>query len=209
VVIPGYAPIDLPYSQWAAHRSREVLAANGYGDTAAEWRRATGHSSGFIRATAYYLLTRQPEPGDEELFRQGLVDDDEAVQALSAYGLCRLGDDSALPTLERVARLDVDVYPAATRAAGLLAELGHPAAFDTMLKAMDSDLSYIRLMAMQRVMPFVPLHGRAFAPGETIDIWDLYRRALEDPDAGVRTVARLELQELNTAEAQELLQSYP
>ncbi len=209
VVIPGYTPPDLPYSEWQAHRSQELLEANGFGATADEWRRAAGHPSGFVRATAYYLLTRHPEPGDEELFRQGLVDDDEAVQALSAYGLYRLGDESGLPTLSRIAQLDVDVYPAATRAAGLLAELGDSAAYSTMLKAMESDLRYIRLIAMQNAMPFVPLHGQAYSPGEMIDIWNLYRRALEDPDAHVQTVARLQLQELNTAEALELLHSHP
>jgi hypothetical protein len=209
VVIPGYEPLDLPYSQWKAHRSQELLEANGYGATADEWRRAAEHPDGLIRATAYYLLTRQPERGDEDLFRQGLADEDEAVQAWSAYGLYRLGDDSAVPIVEQIAQLDVDVYTVATQAAAILAEMADPAGFATMLKAMGSDLRYIRLIAMQNAMPFVPLHGQAFAPGETIDIWDLYRRALEDPDVHVETVARLQLQELNTAEALELLQSHP
>jgi hypothetical protein len=209
VLIPSYQPLDLPYSQWKAHRSQELLAANGFGDTADEWRRAAEHSDGLIRATATYLLTRQPDPLDEELFRRGLADDDEGVQALSAYGLYRLGDGSAVPILERIARLDAEVYLAAAQAAGILAELGDPTAFATLLKAMESDLRYVRLIAMQSAMPFVPLHGQAYAPGETIDIWDLYRRALEDPDVHVQTVARLQLEELNTAEALELLQSHP
>jgi hypothetical protein len=209
VVIPSYQPLDLPYSQWEAHRSQELLEANGYGATADEWRRAAEYSDGLIRAAATYLLTREPEQGDEDLFHRGLADDDQAVQALSAYGLYRLGDPSALPVLERVARLDPAVYLTAAQAAGLLAELGDPTAFATLLKAMGSDLRYVRLIAMQNAMSFVPFHGRAYAPGETIDIWELYRRALEDPDIHVGTVARLQLEELNTAEALELLQSHP
>ena len=208
VVIPEYEPLDVPYSEWETHRSQELLQANGFGNTIDEWRRATQHSSGLIRGTAYYLLTRHPVQQDEVLFRQGLDDIDETVQALSAYGLYSLGDKSTLPTLERIAQLDVNAHIAATRAAGVLAEMGRPTAFVTIQKAMNSDLGYIRLFAIQNVMPFVSLHGQTYASGKAIDIWDLYSQALQDESSQVRSVARLQLRELNAPEALELLQSH-
>jgi hypothetical protein len=209
VVIPTYKPLDVPFSEWEIHRSQELLEANGFGHTADEWRRATQHSSGLIRSTAYYLLTRQLDPQDEALFRQGLDDIDQTTQALSAYGLYRLGDKSVLPILERIAQLDVNVHTAATRAAGILGEIGEPTAFATIQKAINSDLDYIRLFAIQNAIPFAPLHGQPYnTSGTTIDIWDLYRQALQDESVQVRSVARLQLQELNSPEARELLQNH-
>jgi hypothetical protein len=208
IIIPAYEPLAVPYSEWEAHRSQELLAVNGFGQTTAEWRRATQHSNGLIRSTAYYLLTRQPDPQDETLFRQGVDDIDQTVQAIAAYGLYRLGDKSALPILERLAQLDVNAFTVATRAAGILGEMGELAAFDTIQKAMDSDLGYIRVFAIQNAMPFVSYHGQSYTSDATIDIWDLYRRALQDEDAQVRVVAKMQLQELDTPEAQQLLEVY-
>lgn len=206
VVFPDYEPLDLPYSQWEVHRSKELLAANGFGDAPAEWRRAAEHHSGLIRGTAIYLLTRQPDPQDEALFRQELEDIDETAQALAAFGLARLGDTSALPTLQRIADLDVNANLAAPRAAGLLAELGDPTAFATIARAMTSGQGYIRLSAVQFVPPFVPLHGQSYGAEQPIDIWALYCQALEDPDIQVRAVAELQLQEINSAEALQVLE---
>jgi HEAT repeat protein len=205
VVIPIYRPLDVPYSEWEAARSQELLTANGFGSTMAEWRRATGHPSGLLRGTAYYLLTQHPEQQDENLYRQGLDDLDETVQVISAYGLYLLGDSSALPALEKIAGYDVGAHTAAARAAGILGELGDPTAFATIQKAMQSEQRYVRLFAIENAMAFVPLHGQTYAPGKTIDIWSLYRQALQDENGQVRSVAKLQLRELNTPEALELL----
>jgi len=205
VVIPVYEPLDVPYSEWETTRSQELLTANGFGSTADEWRRAAGHTNGLLRGTAYYLLTRHPERQDENLFRQGLDDIDETVQVISAYGLYQLGDRSALPALEKIARYDVGAHLAAARAAGILGELGDPTAFATIQNAMQSEQRYVRLFAIENAMPFAPLHGQTYAPGKTIDIWGLYRQALQDENDQVRSVAKLQLQEINTPEALELL----
>jgi hypothetical protein len=205
VIIPMYQPLDVPYSEWETVRSQELLTANGFGSTTDEWRRAAGHANGLIRGTAYYLLTRHPEEQDENLYRQGLDDLDETVQVISAYGLYHLGDRSVLPTLEKIARLDVGAHTAAARAAGILGELGDPTAFATIEKAMQNEQRYVRLFAIENAMPFVPLHGQTYAPGKNIDIWELYRQALQDENDQVRSTARLQLIELNTPEALELL----
>jgi hypothetical protein len=208
VQIPVYGPLDVPYSQWETRRSQELLAANGYGHTADEWRRATRHASGLIRGTAYYLLSQHPEPQDEALYRRGLDDVDETAQVLSAYGLHSLGDRSARSTLARIAQADVTAHPAATRAAGILAELGDASAYVTIEAAMNSDQRYLRLLAVQNAMPFVPLHGQIDAAGKAIDIWGLYRRALQDDSAQVQSVAALQLRELGSPEALELLHNH-
>ncbi len=121
VVLPEYEPLDLPYSEWEAVRSQELLAANGFGNTVAEWRRAAGHVDVFIRGTAYYLLDREPDPVDEALYRKGLEDSDQNVQSLVAYALIRLGDASAESTLHRIAYLDANAHLAALDAPAVVA----------------------------------------------------------------------------------------
>ena len=208
VVIPNYQPLDVPFSEWELHRSQDLLEANGFGNTVDEWQRATQHSSGLIRSTAYYLLIQNPDQQDEALFRQGLDDIDETVQTLSAFGLYNLGDKSVLPTLEKIAQLDVNAHTAAMRAAGILAEIGEASAFSTIQNAMNSDLTYIRLFGIQNAMPFVPLHGQVYTAETKIDIWNFYNQALKDENAQVQNVAELQLQELNTLEALALLKNH-
>jgi hypothetical protein len=201
VFIPDYEPLDLPISQWEAHRSQELLEANGFGNTAAEWRRAAGHPSGLIRGAAFYLLSQQPDPQDEDLFRQGLDDIDETARALAAFGLVQLGDETAIATLEEIARLDVNAHLAAPRAAGLLAEMGRPEGVDTLERALSSREGYIRLTAAQFLPQFVPLQGQSDGAGNTVDVWEIYCQALADSDPQIRTLGEMQLREIGSAEA--------
>lgn len=209
VVIPEYNPLDVPYSEWEIYRSQELLDANGFGNTHDEWRRAAQHSSGLIRSKAFYLLTRNPKQEDKDLLRQGINDIDETVQALSAYGLYILGDQSTLSTIERIARLGTGAHSSAVQAAGILAQLEKPAAFSTIQEAFNSDLEYLRLFAVQNLIFFVPLNGQPFSSGKVINVWDAYESALKDKSPRVQGIARLQLKELGTVEAEELLQRIP
>ncbi len=209
VELPEYEPLDLPYSEWGAHRSQELLTANGFGETKNEWRRAADHSSGLIREAAVYLLVKQPEPMDEALFSKGLEDIDETVQSLSAYGLVRLGRDSAESTLQRIAQQDPDAFLAAPLAASLLAELGDPSAFDTMIQAMTNQYGYVRLIAMQYMPSFVSLHSQITSSGQANDVWSVYCQALGDEDGQVRAVAEMQLEELDLPEALATLKDCP
>lgn len=207
VVLPPVQPVEGPFSESETQRNRQILTANGFGDTIAEWRRAAEHTNGLIRVAAYHLLTRQPDSQDEGLFRRGLQDRDESVRALAAYGLIRLGDDSVKGVIEEIARLDVEAFLGAPRAAGILGELGEPAGFATILRGMKSNLSVIRVWTMKNALPFAALHGQEYASGKTIDIWALYTQALQDSDRNVRQVARAQLLELNTPQALKILEN--
>ena len=205
--IPDYRPLDVPYSEWETHRSGELLEANGFENSEAEWRRAAAHANGLIREAGYYLLTRRPAESNKELFVRGLEDQDESVQALAAYGLCRLGDESAVPLLRELARSDVGAHTAAARAASILAGMGDPSGFAAIHEATNSALGYARLFAIQNAPAFVPMHGMTYQQGKTIDIWELYRRALRDQLVQVRSTAKLQLQELDSPEALALISS--
>lgn len=201
VELPEFEPLDLPYSEWGAHRSQELLTFNGFGDTAEDWRQAADHADGLVREAAVYLLVRQLDPGDEASFRKGLRDADESVQALSAFGLVQLGDDAAKSTLEQIAQQDPDVFLAAPLAASLLAELGDPSAFATMVRALSDPYGYVRLVAMQYLASFIPLHGQTTPSGQEVDVWSLYCQALGDADGQVSAIARMQLEESGIPEA--------
>ena len=175
-----------PFPQWEIQRSQEILTANGFGHTPEAWQQAAHHSDGLIRVSAYHLLSHLPEPENIALFEKGLTDADESVKVLAAYGLLRLGDESHKDIIEEIARLNVEAYLAAPRAAGILGSLGEATAFKTILRGMQSELSVIRIWSIKNVLPFAALHGQAYGPDKNIDIWAFYAQALQDPEANVR-----------------------
>ena len=207
VQIPQYNAIDVPFVEQEGYRHRELLKANGFADTPDGWREATQHENGLIREAAYYLLTRAPKQLDKNLLQHGLTDSDQTVRATVAYGLYKLGDESMLTTLEEIAALDVNVFTAATRAAGFLGELGNPFAFSTIEHAMASEFAHIRLFGINHAMPFVVLNGKPYTTDAAIiDVWRLYAKAMQDESSAVRSAAQQQLQELGTSEALKLLE---
>jgi hypothetical protein len=111
--------------------------------------------------------------------------------------------------IRRVSELDPLAYLGAPRAAGMLGELGEPAGYAGVLRGMACRLGAMRIWTIKNAMPFIPLHGESYAPGETIDIWALYDRALQDDEFNVRYVAREQLALLDDPEAADLLAKYP
>ncbi len=205
VIIPQYKTLIGPYSKWEMVRNRELLTANGVEHNKESWRKAIKHESGLIRSTALYFLTRKVVAKDEPIFRKGLKDIDETVQAYSAYGLYHLGDAMVLKQLLSIAHLDVKGHTAAPLAAGLLAQLGHAEAFLTIQKAMECDLEYVQIFGIQNAFHFVSLNGELLPDGKKLDIWDFYPSVLATEHASVKSIAIAQLKEINTPEARELL----
>ncbi len=208
VILPSLHLGDLPFSAWEIYTNQAILAANSFENSTDSWRQATQHVSSLVRIAAYYLLTHPSSSQDTALFHQALLDADESVRALAAYGLVQLGDVSALDIIIQVAALDVEAYLGAIRAAGILAELGDGRAFTVILRAMASPIGAIRVWGMKQVRPFVALQGQPIHADETVDVWPVYERALQDDDANMRYVARQQLKELGSPEAATLLEKY-
>ena len=106
--------------------------------------------------------------------------------------------------MERISLQDVNVKPIAADGAGLLAKLGNPMAFSTIQKALDSDSRYTRGLGIDNLIFFIPLHGQTDISGKVIDVWSAYRQALQDES--IQLGAKMQLQELGTPEALELLE---
>lgn len=205
VIIPNYQPLNIPYTEWEAHRSQQLLATNGFENTVEGWHKATQHPSGLIRGTAFYLLAQNPMEDEQELFLTGLSDIDETTQAFCAWSLYKLGDKEAIAKLKAMANLEVDAHIAAIQAAGILGQLGIADAYKTILAAMESDLGHIHVFGMHNAFFFVPLHGKFYHQEKQIHIWNLYSKALKNDSHGVRSIAIAQLKEINSKESQELL----
>jgi HEAT repeat protein len=203
IIIPAYKPLNTPYSTWEIFRSKELLAANGFDNNEEEWRRATGHPEGFIRGTAFFLLSRLPGEENIKLFRAGLNDNDETVQAFCAFALTKAGDKQALKKLKTISEFNVESHIAAIQAAGLLGQLGISAAFKTIGAAMESKLEYIQLFGIQNAVFFVPLNRKNYDINSKIDIWELYQSALKNKNSPVREVAIAQLQEIKSKNIEE------
>lgn len=131
------------------------------------------------------------------------------VQALSAYALVRLGDDSARNVLKKIAQLDLQFFSSdALNAAGKLGELGDASAFEIIVKGMESSDPLTRRVAVENVMSFVALQGETYTPGKTIDVWTIYAKALVDESPDTQSVALAQLEELNLPQAIPLLEKY-
>lgn len=207
IIIPNYGPLNIRYSRWELYRSKELLAANGFDNNENEWRKATLHSNGLIRATAYFLLTRNIKQQNTGLFRVGIDDIDETAQAFCAFGLYKSGDEPALKKLMALANQDVEAHISAIQAAGLLGQLGFPTAFKTIQMALKSRLEYVQVFGIQNAVFFVPLNESIYDFNNKIDIWAIYRQALKNNSSNVRTIAIAQLNEINSKESQELLQN--
>lgn len=198
IIIPGYKPLNKAYSTWEIFRSKELLAANGFDNHEEEWQRATKHREGLIRGTAFFLLSRLPVEKNIQLFREGLNDIDETVQAFCAFALSKTGDKTALEKLKSISELKVESHIAAIQAAGLLAQLGITAAFKTIAQAMESKLEFIQIFGIQNAVFFIPHHGKNYDVNHKIDIWELYRNVLKNERSHVRAIAGAQLQEIKS-----------
>ncbi|MGC1246117.1 MAG: hypothetical protein WA865_07900 [Spirulinaceae cyanobacterium] len=208
---------EAPYSQKKVIYAKTMLEYYGFGTTKDEWRVAAQYIHPSIRNEALYLLASNPEPRDAELFRKGLSDDRSLnepaddypnyyARIVSAYGLSLLGDQSGIPILESVSQFDPKTKYVAAEAAGFLAKLGNPVAFSTIVKAFESDSGSDRRYGIENLMFFVPLQGQVDASGEIVEVWSLYRQALQDEE--LRQIAQSQLEELGTPEALKLLQEF-
>lgn len=208
VVIPEFdRPADLPYSQWEEHDLRQLLQANGYGATPAEWRRAAASSVWAVRDGAFALLARRSDPADAALFRRGQEDESPLTRVWAAYGLLRTGDADARAALEARSRDGQGTHlPAALSAARLLGELGDARAYQIIEQAMQAGKARYRVV--MNALPFAALHGRPYAPGRNIDIWAFYDAALRDPDERTQNVALAQLAELRDPAAAPLLRAF-
>lgn len=207
VVLPKVQyPDDLPFSAWEVYATRQLLEANDFGDTRADWRRAAASQLAVLRAGGLLLLSESPEPKDRNLFETGLRDRYDAVCVWAARGLLRLGDARAREVLEALrTKAPAEGELAPLVASRLLAELHDAAAFETISHAAAQlpDLAAV----LKNLAPFVALQGQRYAGG-TVDVWPLYSRALAAGDGRSETLALAQLDELAPPDAAPLLREY-
>ncbi|MEM8643050.1 MAG: hypothetical protein AAGG51_30165 [Cyanobacteria bacterium P01_G01_bin.54] len=217
----GYEiPRDLSYTEREVYGDRISLWINGFGDDLSEWQRAARYPDLRIQNKALNILVHTNDPENRGIFLYWVNQPDGEgsylsslyyrAQALSVYGLYQLGDRSWLPLLEYIALSGVvrEKEWTSAKAAGLLARLGKFEGFIVIKELMASGLDVIQDDAVNNLIYFVPLHGQIDSEGERVNIWSLYRQALVSQDRTIRESAQLQLEEIGTPEALELLREF-
>jgi hypothetical protein len=200
-------PPDLPPSQWESFVYRDLLGANHYPDSPEGWRRAARSSVDAIRDAAFHFLARHPDARDEALLHAALSHRDGEVRVWAAFALLRLGHAERRTVLEEASRgAPTTSQREPIVAARLLGELGEPSSFAPFLKWMKQ--SALRAQVVTNVLPFAALHGRPYAPGRNIDIWDFYKKALIECDGSIQSIVLAELRELRRPESVPVLKAY-
>lgn len=194
---------EIPHAEVEDHRSRELLRANGIGLSCSELTDTLGADLEVLAAAAAHTLGVEGCTGALEQLRAVARGQGDLVRAEAAYSLARLGDPEGEAALRNCLALSPDAYVGAPVAAGYLARLGDPAGFDAVQRALGVPLAPIRVLACKQLWFFVP-----FADEGVVDAFAAFRRALDDPDSGVRWQAFVQLRELEHSEARPILDAY-
>lgn len=198
-------PSGLSQAEHEAFRNRALLAANGFGEGRADWRRATDHMASIIRFAALHLLVQAPEAADRQAFEACLDDENALARVSAAAGLAHLGDARGRAALiQALDPIGDDAAPAF--AAAHLAALGDPRGFDVVIRQLGrSDTPHV---ALSRLEPFVAHQGAPLANGARLDVWPYYRAALLGPDVEQQGVAIRHLAAIASPAAIALLETY-
>lgn len=191
-------PAGTPFSRWEHNEHLDVLRANGFGAARNDWSRATTHDAALVRQAAYALLAEAPTPVDRAVLEHGLIDVDPTVHALAALGTARLGRAESTAELHALAAQPLSFGDSAPLVAAVaLARLGDAGGFPAVTAALaraDSKVTAVRCL-----FDFARL---------SVDVWPHYAAALSDPDATIRELALVQLEELRDRRATTMLEHF-
>ena len=161
--------------------------------------------SAILQAAAAHMLgvlgNKEAVPTLERL----LSSPDDLARVEAAYALARLGESRGRQELIGCLKQPVNAFISPPLAAGYLARLGDPQGFGVVEECFAVDNLVIRMLACKALFFFVPFNGKPAIDGTPIDVMDLYRKALSDPEPDVREQALVQLRELDLPAAKALL----
>jgi hypothetical protein len=200
VLIPHYEPLQLPYSQWRAARSKQFLEVNNVSTDSAGLINGTEHASANLREAAYFLLTEVPDSSFRSVYFNGVNDTYPAVQALAAYALAQLGDTSHIQILDSLSLEENNASVSIYLIAGLCGRLGKSDAFSIIESGVKDKEDYIQLIAISYAHYFCET-------SDTIDYWKFYQKAVKHKNERVRLIARMQLEEFDTESSRRILEN--
>lgn len=196
----------LSYAEGESYKYRALLEANGIAITPVALIAALGHPVSAFGAAAAHVLgdlnAREAIPA----LTQALSAPDDLLEVEAAYALARLGESSGRERLVACLGRPLDAYVSPPIAAGYLAQLGDPQGYGVVVRAFEVETAH--LLACKQVFFFTPFQGETLTTGETVDVFSLFARALDEGDQYVQAQALTQLAELRPAAARTTLTDY-
>ncbi len=185
-------------------QARTLLENEGQGTDSEALRAALDSPRSILRGSAARLLgAAGDEAARDALERVATNGGEETARAQAAYALARIGDTKGADVLRELLELPVDTSPGPLQAAGPLARLDDPSGLPVVERGLSDSESLIAMIAAKQLAPLALLQERR--PELELDAWSVYERAMEHSEEQVRSVARSQLERLDSERARSLL----
>jgi HEAT repeat protein len=205
----GEPPPGMSYPDAQDLRFEAILARNGVAASEAELIEALGATTAIMQAAVAHVLGRRASTRAVPFLSRLLSDrDDDTVRVEAAFALARMGVRKGRDVLIELLGYPLNAYVSPAPAAGYLARLDDPRGFDVVVEGLGLDIAAVRMIACKQLYFFVPFHGRATAPGPTIDVYGAFATALTDPDPTTRWQALVQLHDLRAPESRVALREF-
>lgn len=196
----------LSYAEGESYKYRALLEANGIAITPDALIAALGHPVSAFGAAAAHVLGDLNAHEAIPALTQALSSPDDLLEVEAAYALARLDESSGRERLVACLGRQLDAYVSPPIAAGYLAQLGNPQGYGVVVRAFGVETA--RLLACKQLFFFAPFQGQTLTTKETVDIFSLFARALDEGDEYVQSQALTQLAELRPAAARQMLANY-
>jgi HEAT repeat protein len=201
-------PEGFSYPEALEFRNEQILVVNGFSLTEPDLMRVLENQHGILRAAAAHVLGARAVRAAVPALAQLLADDDDLVAVEAAHALARMGVPAGNEALLKCLERSIQAYLCPPIAAGFLAQLGDPAGYAVIDRALSADLSGTRVLACKQLFFFARFDGAVLADGRRIDVFALFDRALRDEDANVQWQALVQLRDLRAPASRPALEAF-
>ena len=206
LVVPR-RPAGVPYADGEDFDAQALLTANGYTPEIKDLIDLLNSDLGIFQAAAARMLGAKGERSAtgalEKLARDTTTE--ETARAQAAFALARMDIPGSKELLASLLALNPEASPAPLQAAGSLARLGDPRGFPVVRHALDSSNRVVAMIACKQLYAFAALDGQPLPGGVKVEVYEVFRRALERHEGNIDGEAAVQLAELDTERARAVL----
>lgn len=209
LVVPR-RPSGIPYETGEDYDSQALLTANAYTTETQDLIDLLDSNLSVFQAAAARTLGAKGERQSINVL-QHLADDntaDETSRVQAAFAIARMQVARGRDVLNQMLEVSPEASPAPLQAAGALAQLGDPRGYIVIRAALKSANPVTAMVACKQLFTFVALDGQPLSNGERVDLYRLYKLALERSEPNIVGEAHAQLEALNTEKARATLTAH-
>ena len=201
-------PSDLSYAEFEDFRQREILKANGISTTEPDLLKVLKSERSILQSAAAHTLGVMGSVAAIPTLKTLLTSIEDLVRVEAAYALARNGVSEGKETLVELLSYPIDAYLFPSIAAGYLAQLGDPKGYKVVVRCMELENPAVRMLGCKQIYLFAKFQGLQDEDKNRIDVFPLFKRALNDPDTNIQWQALVQLRQIQTPETRIILESY-